>query len=181
MLTNLLLLWSLLIQDPTVQITLCTVSSMLLWIWSIKNLPVFQNQSSRIYNPPNKSIVRPSTSTPQSLVSTSVLLKVSFTVTIHHGHGNSYKENIKLGLAYSSEVFFIFVLMGSMLAHRQKRCWRHSWEFIIWTDRQQGELCLVRSFDTWKAHILSTKLQFLMGRQNGCYHEDHVQVMEDIK
>ena len=31
-------------------------------------------------------------------------LRVSIAVNRHHDHGNSYKGNIELGLAYSSEV-----------------------------------------------------------------------------
>jgi hypothetical protein len=49
------------------------------------------------------------------------------------------KENIYVGLAYSSEVPSMIVIVGSMVACRQTWCWRTSREFNIWIHRQQEE------------------------------------------
>jgi hypothetical protein len=37
-----------------------------------------------------------------------------------------HEENISLGLAYSSEVYSIILLKGSMVVGRQMWCWRRS-------------------------------------------------------
>jgi hypothetical protein len=41
------------------------------------------------------------------------------------------KENISLGLAYSSKVQSIVIMTGSMMACRQTWCCRRHWEFYI--------------------------------------------------
>jgi hypothetical protein len=53
-----------------------------------------------------------------------VLIRVSIAVKRHHEHRNFMKETISLGLAYSSEVQSIIFMVGSVVAHRQTRCWR---------------------------------------------------------
>ena len=49
------------------------------------------------------------------------------------------KENIELGLAYSSEVWSIIAMVGNTVACQQTWCWSGSWEFYIQMSRQQEE------------------------------------------
>ena len=56
----------------------------------------------------------------------------------HHAQGNSYKGNISLELAYSSQVQTIVIMVGSMAACRQTWCWRN-WEFYSWIYKQKEE------------------------------------------
>jgi hypothetical protein len=72
------------------------MSSIFLGRWPIKLhsklYTVFQ-----IHIPPNKNIFRPIKTIPQSLVPTSVLLRVSTAVKWHHDQGNSYKGKHLMG------------------------------------------------------------------------------------
>ena len=89
-----LLLWNLLSWSPQFKMHPGTLSSTLLLIWPtmphLKHSTAFQSPKSHI--PLNKSMVRPITAIAQSLVPTSLLVRVSTAVKRHHNQGSSYKE-----------------------------------------------------------------------------------------
>lgn len=80
---------------------------------------VFPPQISKIQIPPNKIMVRRITAVHQSLIPTSVLVRVSVAVKRHHDHSNSYKGKLLIGVAYSSEVQSIINVVGNMAVYRQ--------------------------------------------------------------
>jgi hypothetical protein len=60
----------------------------------------------------------------------SVFIRVPIAVNRHHDQGNSYKDNISLGLAYRFRGSVCYYQGSSMAASRQ--AWRRrSWEFYI--------------------------------------------------
>jgi hypothetical protein len=64
-------------------------------------------------------------------------------VNRHHSQGNSYKDNISLGLAYRFRGSIHYHQGGSMAASRQAWC-RRSWGFIIFIWRLLAEYCLLK-------------------------------------
>lgn len=62
----------------------------------------------------------------------SVLVRVSIAMSME----TIIKEDILIGLAYSSEVYSLVIMKGSMLACRWIRCWKGSWEFCMQISRK---------------------------------------------
>ena len=58
----------------------------------------------------------------QPLCPRMLLVRVSVAARRHHDHGNSYKGKHLIGVAYSSEVSTITVMVGSMAALGQAWC-----------------------------------------------------------
>lgn len=95
------ILWNFLYQARIVQITLSTTvfhifTRMASWA-PLKTLRCFLNPISQIRIPLNKSMVRPFTTIPNSLVSTPVLVRVSIAIKWHPDQGNFCKGKHLIG------------------------------------------------------------------------------------
>lgn len=103
-----ILLWSVLSQTSTVQITLVPSFFMLLLLWHckfcLKHSPAFLIQTLKAQSPPKKNMARPLTLTPKSLMTISVAVQFLFLRGDTSTMVTLVKENIYLRLAYSSEL-----------------------------------------------------------------------------
>ena len=95
-------------------------------------------QSPQIHVAPSKSLARLITAIPQSLVPTSILVRVCITIKRQYDQGNSYKGQHLIGTG--TEVQSIIIKEGMMAVSRQAWCGK-SWEFFIFIQRKPGTDC----------------------------------------